>query len=292
MKNKQMIVALLAGGLTLATDVQGGGPPETAPAQPPAQPGPPGNLRVQNSPAPRRPELGADHSYLSAAALIGRPVRDKLGESIGTVQDLIVNRDLDTVRVAIIKCGGTLGIGATHAAVPFQDLKWSGQDKVFSTAATKEQIRSASPIPTGGWAFAVNEQWARKVNRFYGDPWKFDVSELGRPGSAEPAGSREFVREALPPQPAIGPGNNRVADPGTKMPLAAMVADGDLLAQVNQVIIQFAAGGKVHAAVQKGVVTLVGKVPGPTQKQDLETRIKALNGVATLIDDHLAASND
>ena len=281
MKNKQMIVALLAGGLTLATHVEAGGPPETAPAQPTAQPAPPSNLRVQNSQAPQGPELAADHSYVSAAALIGRPVRDEAGESIGTVQDLIVNRDLATVRVAIIKGGGTLGIGATRVAVPFKDLKWFGREKVFSTAATKEQIRAASPIPTGGWAFAINEDWARKVDRFYGDPWKFDVSELARPGSAELAGSREFVRDALPPQPA-----------GGKLPLAAMVADGDLLAQVNQIIVQFAAGGKVHAAVQKGVVTLVGKVPGPTQKQDLETRIKALNGVATLIDDHLAAAND
>jgi len=310
MKNKQMIVALLAGSLSLATNVKAGDPPDAVPAppppgqaQPPAQPGAPG----QNTQEHRRADAAPDHSCLGATDVIGRPVRNDVGEHLGTVHDLIVNLEQDTARFAIIRCGGTLGIGATRVAIPLKDLKWSGEEKLFTVGATKEQIQSAPAVPTGGWAFAANQEWTRKVYRFYGDPSKSDLSELSRPGSTEPADSREFVRDILPPEPAIGPQNllpepaigpvNKppAADPVNKLLLPIMVSDGQLLAKVNEIIAQYASpatGGSVQAAVQEGVVTLAGKVPAATQKLDLETRIKALNGVVSLFDDQLVASNE
>ena len=304
MKNKQMIVALLAGSLSLATNVKAADPPGAVPAppppgqaQPPAQPGPPGQSQPgQNTQEHRRADAALDKSCLGATDVIGRPVRNDAGEHLGTVHDLIVNLDKDTARFAIIRCGGTLGIGATRVAIPLKDLKWSGEEKLFTVGATKEQIQSAPAVPTGGWAFAVNQEWTRKVDRFYGDPSKSDLSELSRPGSTEPAGSREFVRDILPPEPAIGPENKPLAaDPVNKLLLPAMVGDGELLAKVNQIIAQYASpatGGNVQAAVQQGVVSLSGKVPAATQKLDLETRIKALNGVVSLFDDQLVASNE
>ncbi|MGA2658228.1 MAG: PRC-barrel domain-containing protein [Verrucomicrobiota bacterium] len=307
MKNKQMIVALMAGSLSLATSLKAADPPDPAPAPAPpdqARPSQPG----QSKEAPRRAEMAPEHQhpylgYLGASHIVGREVRNDVGEYLGTVQDLIVNLDSDTARFAIIKYGGTLGIGGTRVAVPLKDLKWTADTKEFLMPATKEQIQSASPTPMGGWAFAANQDWASKVDRFYGDPGKFDVSELARPALSEPGDSREFVRDTAQPgpaipEPAIGPENQPpqlpTADLGPKM-LASTLADGDLLVKINQLIEQYAgpaAGGNVQAAVQKGVVTLTGKVSAATQKQDLETRIKGLDGVVTLIDDQLVATNE
>ena len=299
MKNKQMIVALLAGSLSLAANIKAADPPGAAPAplptgqaQPPAKPGAPG----QNTQEHRYTDVAAAHSCLGASDLIGRSVRNDVGEHLGTVQDVIVNLDQGTARFAILKCGGTLGIGGTRVAIALKDLKWSGAEKLFTMDATKEQMESASAVPTGGWGFAVNQDWARKVDRFYGNPSKSDLSELGGPGTTEPAGSREFVRDALPPEPAIGSENRPpAADPVNKLLLPPMVGDGELLAQVNQIIAHYASpatGGNVQAAVQQGVVTLSGKVPAATQKVDLETRIKGLQGVVSLFDDQLIASNE
>jgi sporulation protein YlmC with PRC-barrel domain len=290
---KQIIIVLLAGGFTLATGLKAAEPPDPVPASPPPGEAQPPALDTQK---PRRAELAREYSdagYMSATHILGREVRNDAGEHLGTVQDFIVNLDSDTARFAIIKSGGTLGIGGTRVAVPLKDLKWSADTKEFSLTATKEQIQSASAIPVGGWAFAVNQEWTSKVDRFYGDPGKFDLSELGRPALTEPDASREFVRDALQPQPAIGPQHQwPAADPEAKT-LRSKVADGDLLAKVNQIIGQSAnpaAGGHVQATVEKGVVTLKGRVADAAQKLNLETRIKGLNGVRSLIDDQLSAS--
>lgn len=307
MKNKHMMVALVAGSLTLGTSLKGAGPPDAPPAppppgqaQPPAQPRPPGQLQPdRNNQEPQRAEMAPEHSCasscMSVTHIIGREVRNDVGEHLGTVQDLIVSLDSDAARFAVIKYGGTLGIGGTRVAVPLKDLKWSGDTKQFSMAASKEQIQSASSTPTGGWAFAANQDWAGKINRFYGDPGKTDLSQLARPGSNEPGDSREFVRDLAPPEPAIGPENQLpAADLGAMMPLSNST-DADILAKVNELIGQDAGpatGSDVQAAVDKGVVTLTGKVASALQKQLLEPRIKSLSGVVALNDDQLVATNE
>jgi hypothetical protein len=303
MKKQYLMAALAAGGLTLGTNLKAADPSGAAPApplpgqaQPPAQPSPPGQLQPgQNPQKPRRAELAPEHSCLGATHILGREVRNDVGERLGIVQDLIVNLDSEMARFAIIKSGGTLGIGGTRVAVPLADLKWSADSKEFIMAATKEEIQSASTAPTGGWAFAANQEWAERVDRFYGDPGKLEISDLARPSSTGAGDNGEFVRDVAHPEPAIGPQDQLPsAGLGAKMPASAL-ADGELLVRVNQVIAQYAgpaAGGDVQATVEKGVVTLKGKVATGTQKQDLETRIKGLDGVVTLIDDQLVATNE
>ena len=108
MKNKQMIVALLAGGLALATDVQGGGPPETAPAQPTARLT---RRAICGCRTVRRRDVLSwllTHSYVTPPPSSDDRSGTKWAKASARSRQLIVNLDLNTVRVAIIKCGGTL----------------------------------------------------------------------------------------------------------------------------------------------------------------------------------------
>ena len=302
MKNKQMMAALLAGGLTLATGLKAAEPPNQAPpapeSTPPSQPQPGQSGQMQfnpNTQGPRKAASAHEQSYLSAAYILGREVRNDMGERLGTVHDLIINLDSDSARFAIIKSGGTLGIGGTRVAVPLKDLQWTGDTKEFIMAATKEQILSASAVPTGAWAFAVNQDWAAKVDRFYGDPGKFDLSLSARPAMTESRDSREFVRDAAQPVPAVLPEDelpNPDMEPKTP---PSTPSDGELLVQVDQIIGQYAGpatGSDVRPTVEKGVVTLKGKVATATQKSILESRIRGLNEVVRLIDDQLLATNE
>ncbi len=308
MKNRQMIVALLAGSLTLATSLRGADPPDPASSStPPSQPNAgqtsePGQMQsgqsqpnqgTRQSPAP---EMAPEHSCLSATYLIGREVRNDMGEHLGTLHDLIVSLDSGHARFAIVKSGGTLGIGGTRIAVPLKDLQWSGDTKEFIMAATKEQILSASAAPTGGWAFAANQDWAGKVDRFYGNPGHLDLALPGRSTASQSDDTREFVRDAVRPVPeALLPEDQPpTSDIGPKEP-PATPADREILVKVNQIIGQYAGpatGSDVRAMVQRGVVTLKGKVATATQKSVLESQIKKLSDVVTLIDDQLVASNE
>lgn len=304
MKNQYVIAALVTGGFALAMSIRAADPPQGPPT-----PAPSGQANSsqhgQCAQMPTQANMAPGHCYLSASYIIGREVRNDVGERLGAVKDLIVCLDSHTAPFAILKCGGTLGIGETRVAVPCKDLKWSADMKEFIMAATKDQIQSASPTPLGEWAFAAKEGWAGKVNRFYGNPGKLEVSQL-EPSMSEPgqSGDREFVRESAQPDPEVEQEYQPPASGAQAGMLSAEPADRELLARVTRLVEQDAgpaasvyvrvAGekGAVGIKVAKGVVTLSGSIATDAERQDLETRIRAFSGVMTLHDDQLIATKE
>jgi sporulation protein YlmC with PRC-barrel domain len=284
-----MLFALLAGGLTLATGVKAGAQasPSAQPPQPSqAQPGQP--EAQQNMPGTRHSAMAGEQPCFSTRDILGRQVRNEAGDRLGTVQDIILSLDRDAARFAVIDYGGTLGFGKTRVAVPLKDLKWSGENKEFTMAATRDQIESASPTPAGGWAFVANQPWTAKIDRFYGDPGRLEVSEAEPPALTEPGEGREFLRYPAPSGAAIGSEAQPSVGTGPSMRLPTP-ADADLLGRVNKVI-QDCAGpgcGAIHAMVRDGVVILKGEVVTGAQKTDLETRIAAVDGVQKVVDSEL-----
>ena len=111
--------------------------------------------------------------------------------------------------------------------------------------------------------------------------------------------SSSAARRAVAEEPIIdlGPDTAQAAmivqqpTPG----LVSKRADNDLLTKVNRLIDEFvgsASEGEVRATVENGVVTLEGTIRSAANKYELEARIKALSGVATVNDDRLSATNE
>jgi hypothetical protein len=297
MKTKSFTAALLACSLTLATSLRADDPTDPAVQSPPGQPHP--GQSAQSSKDQGRAESASSPAYLGATHVMGREVRNVMGEHLGVIQDVIIGLNSDTPPFAIIRSGGALGIGGMRVAVPLKDLRYSSDTKLFNLAVTKEQFISASPTPTGGWTSVADQDWAAKIDRFYGDPTKSDLSQSGRPSLSESDGSREFIRDPAPPNPATGPEAQPTTVPTPVDQVGTIPqrkpADGDLSAKVNVLIDHYAglaAGGAVQSTVENGVVTLKGKVATAAQKQDLESQIKALSGVITVVDDQLSAPNE
>lgn len=57
-----------------------------------------------------------------ASELIGKPVENRAGDVLGTVEDLILTRQ-DKIAYAVISVGGFLGIGNKLVAVPYDELE-------------------------------------------------------------------------------------------------------------------------------------------------------------------------
>jgi hypothetical protein len=74
-----------------------------------------------------------------ASTLIGSSVRNASDEKIGTIDELMINRN--QVVYAILQVGGFLGIGGYLVAVPFESLKITPVDIVLP-GATKEELGS------------------------------------------------------------------------------------------------------------------------------------------------------
>jgi hypothetical protein len=268
-----MIIALVAGGLALATtNLKAQGTEQASPAK--RQPG-------QSSKQAGRAYIPSAPLNLKASNIIGLPVRNDSDEHLGNVQDLIVNLGSQSVPFAIVEYGGTLGLGEIRVAVPLTDLKWSAEPKELILTATKEQFEAASSAPTGGWMAVAGQNWLKNVDRFYGQPSGISLSRFERQETSGMNEGREQVRN---PSDLKGASSMEKHNPGTDPQAVTTMtkpADDQLAAQVNALVQQNVQNGSrdIQVVIKNGVVTLMGRIPTDEQKELLEKEIKALPGV-------------
>jgi hypothetical protein len=117
------------------------------------------------------------------------------------------------------------------------------------------------------------------------------ATSLKASGAADAVPPQVQLQASQDGQSVLEPGQAGMSvDPEAKSPLPKS-ADGVLLAKVIRLIEQHARGD-IGATVENGLVTLKGTVANFSQKQELESRIKALSGVVGVNDDDLSATNE
>lgn len=70
-----------------------------------------------------------DHS-MSAARMIGVSIENGQGETLGEVSDLILTAEGEAT-YAVIDVGGYLGMGARQIVVPYAELEFNGENRIF-----------------------------------------------------------------------------------------------------------------------------------------------------------------
>ena len=79
-----------------------------------------------------------------ASKLIGATVKNKAGDSIGEISDLIVSPGA-SIMTAVVKAGGVLGIGDKKIAVPYKSFSVAPDGKTLYLDMTAEQLKSMPP---------------------------------------------------------------------------------------------------------------------------------------------------
>lgn len=72
--------------------------------------------------------------------VVGSPVVNEAGETIGSIDDLIVTT-AEQVPFAVLSVGGFLGVGSKYVVVPASALQVR-DDKMVLTGASKESLKS------------------------------------------------------------------------------------------------------------------------------------------------------
>jgi sporulation protein YlmC with PRC-barrel domain len=121
------------------------GVPALAQTQPPAGVGLPATAPTQQAVITQQ-----DESQVRVYRLIGSKVVDPEGQTIGKVDDLLLDRDQKMVAV-IVSVGGFLGIGSKSVALPASRVDISqayGDQRLVKIDATKEELASAPAFKT------------------------------------------------------------------------------------------------------------------------------------------------
>lgn len=94
-------------------------------------------------------DVKAVHRGIRVSGLLGISVVNDDEEEIGTIDDLIVEREkLGRIAFAVLEVGGFLGIGARLVAIEYDSLQVEREDddfRVVLPGATREALKS---LPT------------------------------------------------------------------------------------------------------------------------------------------------
>lgn len=170
---KKLSIATTAAAALLATAAlaQQTPPRTTAPGTPPAATAPAPTATMPSTTAksamttePKFIKMQTNSQWL-ASNLIGTTVHGPANESLGDINELVIDSD-GRVAATVIGVGGFLGLGEKDVAVPFKAMaiRRDGDDLHLVLNTTKEELKAAPAFKTHESTAAMDSSSKTKTN--------------------------------------------------------------------------------------------------------------------------------
>jgi sporulation protein YlmC with PRC-barrel domain len=119
-------------------------------------------------------------SAIRAKKVLGTTVKDKAGQKIGEVEDVILDKESNSIMFAVVSFGGFLGAGEKYHPIPWAALDYDEAESAYTVPYTRDQLKAA---PAGSVSELVREG-GRNVRdqtyTYYKTPRYWDSSSASR----------------------------------------------------------------------------------------------------------------
>ena len=82
-------------------------------------------------------------SAIRASKVIGTTVKDSAGERLGKVEDVVLDKQSNSILFGVMSFGGVLGMGEKYHPVPWAALDYDASENAYVINLTKEQLKAA-----------------------------------------------------------------------------------------------------------------------------------------------------
>ncbi len=82
-------------------------------------------------------------SAICAKRVIGTNVKDKAGNKIGEIEDIVLDKKSNNIMFAVVGFGGFLGMGEKYHPLPWSALDYQDAQDGYVVSYTKEQLKAA-----------------------------------------------------------------------------------------------------------------------------------------------------
>jgi sporulation protein YlmC with PRC-barrel domain len=117
------------------------------------------------------PNTGVASGFCRVHELDGMKVKNKDGDELGKIEDLVIELDDGHVSYAALSFGGFLGVGNKLFAIPWNALEVKtgkdGKDRHFMLAVDKERLKEAPGFDKGHWPDLADPNWSKDIDKFY-----------------------------------------------------------------------------------------------------------------------------
>jgi len=99
--------------------------------------------------------------------VVGRKVVNLQGESLGKVEEVMLDSAPGRIAYAVLSFGGVLGLGDKLFAVPWNALRFDPQSEAFVLNADKRFLENAPGFDKENWPDMTNSAWRANVYSYY-----------------------------------------------------------------------------------------------------------------------------
>ena len=105
---------------------------------------------------------------MSASSLSKDSVRNKMGEDIGSISEIMIDVPTGHVAYAVLSFGGFLGLGNKLFAIPWEALTLDEDEQCFVLDVDKRALENAPGFDKDYWPDMADVSWGANIHNYYG----------------------------------------------------------------------------------------------------------------------------
>ncbi|MDY0746328.1 PRC-barrel domain-containing protein [Paucibacter sp. R3-3] len=109
-------------------------------------------------------------SSISSSKVEGTAVYNLQGDKLGSIDDLVIDKQSGRVRYAALEFGGFLGMGTDRYPLPWDQLRYDTDKDGYLVNLDKDKL-NAAPKYREDTEPDYTDDYGRKVYDYYGSPW-------------------------------------------------------------------------------------------------------------------------
>ncbi len=112
----------------------------------------------------------SSHDVISSGRVEGTNVYNTVGDKLGSIDDLMIDKRSGQVRYAVLEFGGFLGMGTDRYPLPWNMLKYDTTMDGYVVPLDKDRLDGA-PSYSDEKRPDYDDEYGRRVNDYYGVPY-------------------------------------------------------------------------------------------------------------------------
>ncbi len=106
-------------------------------------------------------------NVISSDKVEGTNVYNANGDKLGSIDDLMIDKNSGQVRYAVMEFGGFLGMGTDRYPIPWSMLKYNVSQEGYVVPLDKAKLEGAPKYPESQVP-AYTSEYGRNVDNYYG----------------------------------------------------------------------------------------------------------------------------
>jgi sporulation protein YlmC with PRC-barrel domain len=117
-----------------------------------------------------------NHLILSSSSITSDSVRNRAGENLGNVKDIMIDMDSGNVSYVVVSFGGFLGIGDKYFAVPMEAFSVDTGDHHLVLDVDKSKLENAPGFDKDNWPTHADNEFISNMHSHFGTTPRYEYN--------------------------------------------------------------------------------------------------------------------